>query len=58
LSIKKGQKVTKTKRKKVGKKISLKKACQSRSKPAKYVRNLLELHKLQGILLNRLDKEV
>jgi hypothetical protein len=58
LSIKKGQKVAKTKRKKVGKKITIKKACQSRSKAAEYVGNLLELHKLQGVLLNRLDKEV
>jgi hypothetical protein len=51
-------KVAKTKRKKGGKKITIKKACQNRSKAAEYVGNLLELHKLQGVLLNRLDKEV
>jgi hypothetical protein len=50
--------MAKTKRKKVRKKISLKKVYQNRSRAAEYVRNLLELHKLQRILLNRLDKEV
>jgi len=31
---------------------------KERSKAAEYVSNLLELHKIQGVLLNRLDKEV
>jgi len=31
---------------------------KGRSKAAEYVSNLLELHKLQGVILNRLDKEV
>lgn len=29
-----------------------------RTKAAEYVNNLLELHKIQGTLLNRLEKEV
>jgi len=35
-----------------------KKAGNSRTKTAEYVGNLLELHKLQGAILTRLDKEV
>jgi len=31
---------------------------KGRSKAAEYVNNLLELHKLQGTLLNQLEKEV
>ena len=31
---------------------------KSRTKTAEYVKNLLELHKLQGALLNRLKKEL
>jgi hypothetical protein len=34
------------------------KAVKSRSKASEYVNYLLELHKLQGVLLHRLDKEV
>ena len=31
---------------------------KSHTKTAEYVKNLLELHKLQGALLNRLKKEL
>jgi len=37
---------------------SARKAATARSKAAEYVGHLLELHKLQGVLLNRLDREV
>jgi len=35
-----------------------KEAAQNRTKAAEYVGYLLELHKLQGVLLTGLDKEV
>jgi hypothetical protein len=35
-----------------------KKAASSRTKTAEYVGYLLELHKLQGVLLTGLDREV
>jgi len=47
----------KSKRKRAKRAISAGKP-KGRSKAAEYVSNLLELHKLQGVLLNRLDKEV
>ena len=47
----------KSKRKRIKKAISAGKP-EERSKAAEYVSYLLELHKLQGVLLNRLDKEV
>jgi len=47
----------KSKRKRAKRAISAGKP-KSRSKAAEYVSNLLELHKLQGVILNRLDKEV
>jgi len=50
--------VAKTKRKKARKDKAIKNTCKGRSKAAEYVGHLLELHKLQGALLNRLDKEV
>ena len=34
------------------------KTTKGRTKVAEYVSHLLELHKLQGVLLKRLDKEV
>jgi len=37
---------------------STRKAAAARSKAAEYVGHLLELHKLQGVLLNRLDRKV
>ena len=56
--------MAKYKRKKEKKTISAKKAknrlksTKSQEKTAEYVSNLLQLHKLQGVLLNRLDKEI
>ena len=47
----------KTKRKGAKRAVSAEKA-KSRSKAVEYVGNLLKLHKLQGTLLNRLEKEV
>jgi len=47
----------KSKRKRIKKAISAGKP-KDTSKAKEYVGNLLELHKLQGMLLNRLDKEV
>jgi len=47
----------KSKRKRAKRAISTGKP-KGRSKAAEYVSYLLELHKLQGVLLNRLDKEV
>jgi len=47
----------KSKRKRTKTEVSAGKP-KERSKAAEYVGNLLELHKLQGVLLNRLDKEV
>lgn len=35
-----------------------KKTAEGQTKAAEYVSNLLELHKLQGVLLTQLDKEV
>jgi hypothetical protein len=35
-----------------------KKTKKGQTKAAEYVSHLLELHKLQGVLLTRLDKEV
>ncbi|MCJ7692547.1 MAG: hypothetical protein MUO22_03925 [Sedimentisphaerales bacterium] len=48
---------------KTGGKTSTKKkkgivSSKSNTKTAEYVKNLLELHKLQGTLLNRLKKEL
>lgn len=36
----------------------IEKTTKGQTKAAEYVSYLLELHKLQGVLLNRLDKEV
>lgn len=47
----KGAKTAKTAKK-------AKKITKSRTKASEYVDCLLELHKLQGVLLTRLDKEV
>ncbi|MFQ6036698.1 MAG: hypothetical protein ACE5NM_12745 [Sedimentisphaerales bacterium] len=47
----------KSKRKRAKKAVSAGKP-KDTSKTAEYVGYLLELHKLQGVLLNRLDKEV
>jgi hypothetical protein len=47
-----------SKESKVSKSASKKEAAMAQTKAAEYVGYLLELHKLQGILLNRLDKEV
>ncbi len=47
----------KSKRKRTKRAVSAGKPKGS-SKAAEYVSNLLELHKLQGVLLKRLDKEV
>ena len=48
----------KSKRKGPKRAVSAEKTPKGRTKAAEYVSNLLELHKLQGTLLNRLDKEV
>ena len=53
--------MAKSKRKKLKTAVSTKKAkktTRDQTKAAEYVGHLLELHKLQGALLNRLDKEV
>jgi hypothetical protein len=50
--------MAKSKKTRQGKATSTRKAATARSKAAEYVGHLLELHKLQGILLNRLDKQV
>jgi len=47
-----------SKKRKASKSASSKKAAKVQTKAAEYVGYLLELHKLQGVLLNRLDKEV
>jgi hypothetical protein len=47
----------KSKRKRTNRAVSVGKP-KGRTKAKEYVSNLLELHKLQGVLLNRLDKEV
>lgn len=53
--------MAKSKRKKMKATVSAKKGKKTASgqtKAAEYVGHLLELHKLQGALLSRLDKEV
>jgi len=50
--------MTKSKRKKTKGAISAKKTKKGQTKAAEYVSNLLELHKLQGALLTKLEKEV
>jgi len=50
--------MAKSKRKKTKRAISVKKTKKRQTKAAEYVSNLLELHKLQGVLLTRLQKEV
>jgi hypothetical protein len=50
--------MTKSKRKKVKAAISAKGVGKGQTKAAEYVGYLLELHKLQGTLLNRLDRQV
>jgi len=50
--------MTRSKRKKTKRAIPAKKTKKGQTKAAEYVSNLLELHKLQGALLTRLDKEV
>jgi len=47
----------KTKRNRVGETPSIKKTKKGWTRAAEHVNNLLQLHKLQGIPLNRLDKE-
>ena len=54
-------KMAKPARKKAKRAISArktKKTTKSETKAAEYISCLLELHKLQGVLLNRLGKEV
>ncbi len=51
-------KSTKKSRKKAILTKKMKKTAKSQTKAAEYVSSLLELHKLQGVLLKRLDKEV
>jgi len=41
-----------------GKAKKAEKRTKGQTKAAEYVGNLLQLHKLQGVLLTRLDKEV
>ncbi len=48
----------KTKRKNAKKAVSPRSVCKNRSKAAEYVSNLLELNKLQRVLLRHLDREV
>ena len=48
----------KYKRKRTKRAVSAEKTPKGRTKAKEYVSNLLELHKIQGVLLNRLDKEV
>jgi len=53
--------MAKSKRKKAKKATPAKKTkkpAKSQTKAAEYTTNLLELHKLQGVLLTRLKKEV
>ncbi len=53
--------MAKSKRKKVKTAVSakkMKKTTRRKTKGAEYVGYLLELHRLQGVLLNWLDKEV
>jgi len=50
--------MAKSKKTRQAKASSARQAAPARSKAAEYVGHLLELHKLQGVLLNRLDKEV
>ncbi len=58
------KKMAKSTRKKTKEAVPSKKAkkidktAKGRTKVAEYVSHLLELHKLQGVLLKRLDKEV
>ncbi len=50
--------MAKSKKMRAAKVASAPKGAKPRTKAAEYVGHLLELHKLQGVLLNRLDKEV
>ena len=50
--------MAKSQRKKTKEAISAQKTKESQTKTAEYVSNLLKLHKLQGVLLARLEKEV
>lgn len=50
--------MAKSKKIRVAKVTSAQKGAEPRTKAAEYVGYLLELHKLQGVLLNRLDKQV
>ena len=56
--------MAKTKRKRLKRTLpaektkKIKKTAKDESKAAEYVSYLLELHKLQGVLLAKLDKEV
>ena len=50
--------MAKSTRKRAKRIISAKKKIKGQTKAAEYVGYLLELHKLQGVLLNRLNKEV
>jgi len=50
--------MAKSKRKKTKGAIPAKNPKKGQTKAAEYVSNLLELHKLQGLLLTRLKKEV
>lgn len=50
-------KMAKSKRKKISKATPTKKP-KSQTKASEYASNLLELHKLQGVLLIRLKKEI
>ena len=51
-------KVTKRKVKKAVSMKKKRKAAKSETKAAEYVSSLLQLHKLQGILLSQLEKQV
>ena len=50
--------MAKPKKIRAAKVASAQKGAKPRTKAAEYVGHLLELHKLQGVLLNRLDKQV
>jgi hypothetical protein len=50
--------MTKKERKKVERLVQSEKTSKGSTKAKEYTGNLLELHKLQGILLRRLKKEV
>jgi len=50
--------MAKSKKTRAAKVTSAQKGAEPRTKAAEYVGYLLELHKLQGVLLNRLDKQV